>query len=143
MTVAVSVSRAYAPLAGLFLISVIALAGKASAETAAVGIQDRGRCPIVRPQRCPGIIATSRGDDRLFVGTTSGLFAVPAGGDRPLWHALAGQHVFRPRVTGETVWAGTRDGQLLALDSTTGRIRQRYRFPGWVYTPRPWRAGWP
>ncbi|WP_440996827.1 outer membrane protein assembly factor BamB family protein [Arhodomonas sp. SL1] len=135
MAAPVSASPAYGPLAGLLLVSVTALAGGASADPAPLDTHNRERCPIVRPERCPGIIGTAQDDGRLFIGTTSGLFAVPAGGGRPLWHALAGQHVFGPRIAGETVWAGTRGGRLLALDVTTGNIRLRHRFPGWVYAP--------
>lgn len=74
-------------------------------------------------------------DDRLLVATQrrqGNVMALRLLDGRTLWSTRVGDVVTTPALEGGTVYAGTSEGWVAALDARTGRIRWRVRVPGAV-----------
>lgn len=67
----------------------------------------------------------------------TGLFALDVRNGRLQWRAPEIRSSSSPAVVGETVYAGSKDGKLLAIDSEEGSVRWTYRSNGATATSSP------
>lgn len=73
--------------------------------------------------------------ERLFVGTSRGLYVLEMTRGRVLWHFPSKERLFSPVVVGESVYLSGEDGSLRSLNASTGEVLWSRRFSGWLYPP--------
>ncbi|MEX2575841.1 MAG: PQQ-binding-like beta-propeller repeat protein [Halofilum sp. (in: g-proteobacteria)] len=73
--------------------------------------------------------------DRLFVGTSEGVYALALRTGAILWHHAADGLTFSPTVAATRAYISDRRGRLTALDVATGEPAWQREFRGWSYPP--------
>ena len=73
--------------------------------------------------------------NKLFIGTSQGLFALDISSGKVIWHIEKDKTIFSPHVYNQRLYAGSRHGQLYSISSSNGDINWSRQFDGWVYSP--------
>lgn len=112
------------PAIGAETVYVVDSSGVVSAIDAASGTerwQSQGVVP--RDRSAPAV-----GDGALYVGGREGIASLATEEGTENWtHSVDDETVTTPAVAADTVYTGTSDGYLLALDTTTGEQRWEFR----------------
>lgn len=73
--------------------------------------------------------------DKVFVGSTQGLFALDIQSGEMLWQIEKDKTIFSPQVFGQHLYSGSFHGQIYDVSSLNGSIHWTSQFDGWVYSP--------